>query len=305
MRLRLLALTGVLGAACTIGGLAAWEAPGPNPPPPPADQDRDAIEKSARDFAAAFEKRDAKAIAALWTENGELDDDSGEVLRGRAAIESAYADFFKAQPPGKIEVHIESIRFPSRDCAIEEGVLRQSRGSKDLPSSTRYSVFHVRDNGQWRIAVSREWGAGQDRLDDLDWLLGTWIGTVDKESITLKFERDDQQSCITSKTTRKKNDKEVPAGSMRIALDPQRGQLRSWHFDPDGGHGQSLWIRDGNNWVLDAIGVGGDGTETEAVNILARVGANEITWRSIDRVAGNVSLPDSVPIKLTRATNGI
>jgi uncharacterized protein (TIGR02246 family) len=304
MRLRLLALTGVLGAACTIGGLAAWEAPGANRSPPPADQDRDAIEKSARDFAAAFEKRDAKAIAAMWTENGELDDDSGEVLRGRAAIESAYADLFKAQPQSKMDVRIESIRFPSRDCAIEEGVLRQVRDSKDLPSSTQYSVFHVRDNGQWRIAASREWGAGQDRLDDLEWLLGTWKGTVDKEPITLTLERDDKQSCIIGKTTRKKNDKEVSAGSMRIALDPQRGQIRSWHFDPDGGHGQSLWIRDGNNWVLDAIGVGGDGMETEAVNILARVGANEITWRSIDRVAGNVSLPDSVPIKLTRATSG-
>jgi uncharacterized protein (TIGR02246 family) len=293
-----------LGAAGTIGALAGWEAPAGNPSPPPADQERDAIEKSARDFATAFEKRDAKAIAALWTENGELDDDSGEVFRGRAAIESAYADFFKSQHEGKIDVRIESIRFPSRDCAIEEGVLRQSRGSKDLPSSTHYSVFHVRDNGQWRIAASREWGAGQDRLDDLEWLLGTWKGTVDKEPITLTLERDDKQSCIIGKTTRKKNDKEVSAGSMRIALDPQRGQIRSWHFDPDGGHGQSLWIRDGNNWVLDAIGVGGDGTETEAVNILARIGANEITWRSIDRVAGNVSLPDSVPIKLTRATNG-
>jgi hypothetical protein len=102
-----------------------------------------------------------------------------------------------------------SIRFPSRDCAIEEGVLRQVRGSKDLPSSTQYSVFHVRDNGQWRIAASREWGAGQDRLDDLEWLLGTWKGTVDKEPITLTLERDDKQSCIIGKTTRKKNDKET------------------------------------------------------------------------------------------------
>jgi len=30
---------------------------------------------------------------------------------------------------------------------------------------------------------------------------------------------------------------------MRIGYDPQRGGLRSWHFDADGGHGQSLtWL---------------------------------------------------------------
>src|SRR5262245_56899423 len=71
MRIRLLALIGVLGAAWAIGGLAAWESLATPKPPPAADQGREAIEKSSRDFAAAFEKRDAKAIAGLWSESGE------------------------------------------------------------------------------------------------------------------------------------------------------------------------------------------------------------------------------------------
>src|SRR5262245_16921369 len=302
MRNRLMALVGVLGATWAIGGLAAWESLATPKPPRAADQGREAIEKSSREFAAAFERRDAKAIAGLWTENGEYEDESGELLTGRAAIEKAYADFFQEQPPAKIDVRIESIRFPSADCAIEEGMLRQVRGGKELPSSTLYRAFHVRENGQWRIASAREWGAGFDRLGDLDWLIGDWKGAARDDEFTLSFARDDKESCIVSKTLKRANGKDQSAGTMRIALDPQRSQLQSWHFDSDGGHGQSLWIRDGNSWVLDAIGVGGDGADTESVNILSRIGPNEITWRSIDRVVNGQPLPDTVPVKLTRVT---
>ena len=87
---------------------------------------------------------------------------------------------------------------------------------------------------------------------------------------------------------------------MKIGLDGQRGQIRSWHFDEDGGHGQCLWIRDGKTWVLDAIGALPDGTETGAVNMLSRLSNDELTWRSIDRVVGGKALPDTMPVKLTR-----
>ena len=90
------------------------------------------------------------------------------------------------------------------------------------------------------------------------------------------------------------------SGTIRISHDPQTGQLRSWHFDDNGGHGQSLWIRDGNRWVLDAVGVQPDGTETAAVNVLVRINNDAFTWRSLDRVAGDEALPDTPPVKLTR-----
>jgi uncharacterized protein (TIGR02246 family) len=299
MRTRITALGGVLIAVALIGGSLAWESPRV---PAAADGDKDAIQKSSADFQAAYEKRDAKALANFWTENGEYEDDNGVVLRGRADIEKAYADFFKDQPPGKIEVRMESLRFPSPNCAIEEGFLQQDRGGKELPSSTLYRAFHVKDNGQWKIAASREWGAGQDRLNDLEWLIGTWKGSANKAEMSLAVERDDKQSCIVAKTMVKADGKDQSTGTMRIAFDSQRGQLRSWHFDAEGGHGQSLWIRDGNNWVLDAIGVTGDGADTESVNIIGRIGPNEITWRSIDRVINGQPLPDTVPVKLTRVT---
>ena len=56
---------------------------------PPADNDRPAdraaIMKSVQDFQQAFDKKDAKGIAAQWTDNGEMEEESGQLVRGRAA----------------------------------------------------------------------------------------------------------------------------------------------------------------------------------------------------------------------------
>jgi uncharacterized protein (TIGR02246 family) len=294
-------LTGGLVAALTIGVLSARDDPAPKTPVAVGLLgDEEAIRATAREFAAAFNKGDANAVAAQWTEHGECSDADGTVIGGRANIERAFAEFFKANPLAKIQVLVQSVRFPSPDLAIEEGILRQINTVRDLPSTTLYSATHVRIGFKWQTASSREWGAGQDRLADLDWLLGKWTATVKDKGVTLAFTRDEQKPFIDGKFTATTADKAVSTGTLRIGLDPQTGGLRSWHFAEDGGHGQSLWARDGNRWVLDATGVLADGTETAALNILGRINNDEITWQSIDRVLGDQELPDTTPIKLTR-----
>ena len=228
-------------------------------------------------------------------------DADGSLIVGRADLEKAFAEFFQANPIAKVQVLVKSVRFPAPDLAIEEGVLRQINAVRDLPASTFYTATHVRIGGRWLTALSREWGAGQDRLDDLEWLLGQWTVTIKDRSVILTFTRDGDKPFILGRFTRKTGDKIESTGGFRIGLDPQSGRLRSWHFEEDGGHGQALWVRDGNRWVLDAAGVMGDGAETASVNILGRLNNDEITWQSIDRVLGDQSLPDTTPIKLTRA----
>jgi len=266
--------------------------------------DREAIRQAAREFADAFAKGDAKAAAAHWTDRGEYQDDSGELLRGRAEIEKTFADHFKYKPGGKLELRVHSIRFPSKDSAVEEGVIRVVSDGKQFPSSTLYTSIHVREDGKWKIAYSREWGAGQDRLEDLEWLLGSWKGSVGGNQVVLIFERDEKRPYIMGRFAKTVDGKVKEQGTMRIGIDHQRGQIRSWTFDDDGGHGQALWLRDGNNWVMDAIGVGGDGLDHESVNIIGRTNNNEFTWRSIDRVVGDQELPDTAPVKLVRTQQG-
>jgi uncharacterized protein (TIGR02246 family) len=271
---------------------------------PAGDEKRDAdvaaIQKTAEEFTAAFNKGDAKAIAEMWTDMGESHEANGEVLVGPAEIEKAYAAHFKDSPKGTIEVDIRSIRFPSRNTAIEEGLLRFTPDGPGLPTSSMYTVSHVREDGVWKVAYSREWGVGQDRLGDLAFLIGKWEGGPKGQSMAVSFEKAGDGPFILGKFIRTIDGKLAATGTMKIGLDGQRGQIRSWHFDNDGGHGQCLWLRDGINWVLDAIGEQADGAEMAAVNILSRLSNDELTWRSIDRVVGGQPLPDTVPVKLTR-----
>ena len=122
------------------------------------EADRDAVRAAAKDFVKVFEKGDAKALAALWTEEGEYVADDGTTLHGRAALEDGYAQFFKKNPDVKLEVTIESIRFVSHDDAVVEGAARSYKGGKaGEPTSSRISALsrpRERDNGCWRCCAS-------------------------------------------------------------------------------------------------------------------------------------------------------
>src|SRR5690242_9234063 len=60
--------------------------------------DEAAIRAGAKAFTEAFARGDARAIAAMWTDSGTLADESGQIFKGRKAIEEQYAALFKAEP---------------------------------------------------------------------------------------------------------------------------------------------------------------------------------------------------------------
>lgn len=300
MRYRFLWLLAVpVVAYAAHSGRSGQTAPQATAAPAAAD-DREAILKSARDFAQAFNSRDAKAVAALYTENAESGVEGGPALVGRAAIEAAYADFFKDNPGAKIEVMVRSVRFPAKDLAVEEGLLRQSRGPKDLPATTEYVAVHSRAAGRWQVALSSEGGHGQDRIEDLDWLLGEWTARVKDDAVKLTFAREPGKPVMTGTVTRTAPGKPPAGGSIRVALDPETGQIRSWGFEEDGAHSQALWVCDGKSWVLDSRGVLADGTPVAERVVFQRVGPDALTWRTIDRVLGDTPLADTPPMRLTR-----
>jgi uncharacterized protein (TIGR02246 family) len=264
-------------------------------------EDKEAIRNQSQEFTRAFAKGDAKAIAAMCTPGCEyFDDDTGELFRGRAAIEKSFADLFKHHPHSKIEDHIESIRFLARDIAVVEGTSRLQTPGPTLPSSTHYRAMHVREDGRWYVAMIQEGGGGEDKLEDLGWLLGNWGAKSKDRQVQLSFAWNDKKSRILCHYSAKENGKVTASGTQIIGWDPQRGQLRSWNFDDEGGHGQSLWFRDGHRWIQDSVGVLPDGTPTAANNIINRINDDEFTWRSTDRRIGDQEAPDTDLIRVTR-----
>jgi uncharacterized protein (TIGR02246 family) len=262
------------------------------------DDDK-AIRQATADFIKAVEKGDAKAVASFWTEEGEYIGEDGATVRGRAAIEAEYAKAFAKKHRLKVDVTVESIRFPSKDTAIEEGYAKSYRVGSEQPTASRYSVLHVREGGRWLMAVLREWPDEGISLRDLDWLIGTWEAKNDDVEVRTTYEWDAKKNGIHCRITIKGKGRTVSATQV-ILKDPRTGQLRSWIFDDDGGFGDSTWARDGKRWVITAAGVQADGGELTSTNILTPIDKDTFTWQSTERTLDDEPLDNIAPVKVTR-----
>src|SRR5262249_47892308 len=98
----------------------------------------------------------------------------GTTVRGREALEKAFAAFFAKTPEVKAEVHPESLRFFSGDSAMEEGSVTVRRGPTEPATKAHYSALFVREGGRWRLARLGESPGDKASIDDLGWLVGEW-----------------------------------------------------------------------------------------------------------------------------------
>src|SRR6185436_18982308 len=99
-----------------------------------ADQvdDEAAIRKSDDAYVDAYNKHDAKALAALWSpEAVYVDPETGEQAVGRQEIEREFAETFKGLKDAKLEVDVKSIKFLSPNVAVESGTARVIRTKED------------------------------------------------------------------------------------------------------------------------------------------------------------------------------
>jgi uncharacterized protein (TIGR02246 family) len=261
--------------------------------------DEAAIRKATADFIKAVEAGDAKSVAEFWTKDGEYISDDGTTIRGRFAIETAYAKAFAKKKNAKVEISAESIRFPSKDTAVEEGTAKSYKGDSEQATTSRYSVLHVREDGRWLMALLREWADEGVSLRDLEWLIGTWEAKTDGADVRTTYKWDAKKNSIHCQITIKGADRNVSATQI-ILKDPRTGQFRSWLFDDDGGFGDGEWTRDGKRWVIEASGVQADGGELTARNILTPVDKDTFVWQSTERTLDDEELPNIPPVKVTR-----
>jgi uncharacterized protein (TIGR02246 family) len=261
--------------------------------------DRAAIQKAVRTFLDAFEKGDAKAVAAHWTENGEYISDDGATFRGRAEIQKEYeALFAKKKAKVKLDIDVESIRFPSKDTAIEEGFIKIQLGKEEARTS-KYTILHVREGGRWLMAVVREFPSEGGSIRELDWLIGTWSAKRDDTEVNTTYVWWGEKNFIRANFNIKTKDKTI-TGFQMIGKDASTGQIRAWAFDPDGSFGESTWTRDGKAWMQDSAVVLPDGSTMEATNMITRLDNDTFTFQSVERFVNGETLADIGPVRVTR-----
>jgi uncharacterized protein (TIGR02246 family) len=299
----LMSVRGGTDPAAAGQGQPAARSAGQEPPREPGKEDRPAdraaIAAGMQEFVRTFERGDAKALAAFWTEEGEFVGGDGTSVRGRAALAKAYAGFFAKHPKVKVEVDRDSLRFLSRDTAVEEGHFKMRKDKTEAPASVRYSALCVREGGKWFLALLREWPDEGTSLRDLEWLIGSWEAKGDGVEVHTTYEWEENKAFIRVRFSIREEGHTL-TGTEMIGKDPSTGQLRSWTFGSHGGFGGAVWSRDGQKWLQEAEGVHADGTPLRATNILTRMGDDAFTWQSVHRAEHDEELPDLPPVKVTR-----
>jgi uncharacterized protein (TIGR02246 family) len=299
-----LALVGAMSPALTRHADAQDKAATQKKAEPPSGDaddrkaDRAGIEAQMQGFLKAFESGDAERVASFWTAGGELIGGDGSAHRGRAAIAKAYRELFGTKEKRRAEIQRESLRFPSRDTAIEEGQFKVRVGDGE-PTASRYSVLHVREGGKWLMAVVREWPAEAVSLSDLEWLIGTWVARRDDAEVRTTYEWLWNKSFIRMRFTIRQKDQTV-SGFQMIGKDAESGELRSWTFESEGGFGEATLSRDGKRWEIASTGRLPDGSTMTATNLLVPLGPDSFTWQSVKRSVNGEEVGDIPPVKVTR-----
>ena len=266
------------------------------------------ITKTAEAFAEAFHKGDAKAVAALFTPDGDFIDENSRVLKGQKAIGDSFAQLFAANEGLKVRIDIASVRFPAPDLAIEDGTSTAIAPDGSAPSRARYTNVLVKKDGHWLLSSVREAPytepSNYEHLEGLEWMIGEW---GDEQSSgpggRVSFEWAPGKNFIIATRAVEFKDDTLDNGTEWIGWDPVTKQIHSWSFEADGGYGDSVWTKDGTKWVVKSNSTITDGTKVSATHIITPVDANTVAWQSKDQTLNGKPLPDTKQIKMTRADN--
>jgi uncharacterized protein (TIGR02246 family) len=295
-----------LAAALAVGHfVVAGKEPGGAPQPPSQGKEALGKGKRAQEFIAAFDKGDAKAVAAFWTEDADYVDDTGREYKGRPAIEKMYEKFFAKNKGMKLNIIVSSARLVGTDVALEDGITEVTPAEGGLPSAARFQAVLVRKNGEWYFASVRDSvphpPSNAEHFEDIEWLLGDWTGEAEKgESATASYTWAENRNFIVSRFATTLDGMPVVGGTQWIAWDAVDKQIRSWSFYSGGGVGEAVWTRDGDNWAIAINAKTSAGKKVSATNVLTKTDDDHVTWQLTKLTVDGQAMPDAKPVKMKR-----
>jgi uncharacterized protein (TIGR02246 family) len=270
--------------------------------------DEAAIRKSDEEYVKAYNKRDAKGLAALWSpEAVYVDPATGEEAIGRDEIEKEFAETFAESKDAKLEINVNAIKFLSPNVAIESGTARIIR-PREEPDESTYSALFVKRDGKWLLdRVTEEEAPAQppsnyDHLKELEWMVGKWIDDDKDDDATIETDCGwtKNKNFMTRSFAVVVGDKVDMSGMQIIGWDPIAKQIRSWIFDSDGGFAEGKWKRKGDRWLIQQAGTLPDGRKSSAVNVIRKVDNGSFTWQTVQRSVDGDVLPDVEEITIVR-----
>jgi uncharacterized protein (TIGR02246 family) len=164
------------------------------------DKNAEAVGKAFASLAKAYNARDPKALAEMFTPNGEFIDADENVFQGRDAIAREFTALFEINPKNSVEIVADDIReispgVLSVDCeatmSIAEGKpaagTKETAGAKETVMVDFVALLVKQADGRWLLASIRSEGerslsTPHARLKQLEWLIGDWVDESDDRS---------------------------------------------------------------------------------------------------------------------------
>jgi hypothetical protein len=186
---------------------------------------------------------------------------------------------------------------------VEVGTTKETPAPGETPDYDSYTVLHVKRDGKWQMALARDEEGPQptahESLQSLAWLVGEWIDDGGSSLVRSTCRWSEDKNFLLQEFKLQVSGRDAMNVSQRIGWDPVAKRIRSWTFDSEGGFGESIWTRDGDEWIIRATGVRPDGTTGSATNFLIPSGPDGYVWRSTDRIVGNDKQPP-MEVKVVR-----
>jgi len=123
--------------------------------PTGAPADEKALRELHREFVAAYNNGDARALAAFYAPDADFVGFRGDAYQGRAKIEESMANFLARNKGLKLKSPFGSLRFITGDVAIADRLeeLTPTRGGE--PDKVETTVVYVKRDGKWLQASVR------------------------------------------------------------------------------------------------------------------------------------------------------
>lgn len=262
-----------------------------------AEVDLSDVEAAAADFEKAYNSGNAEQLAALFLEDAEIVDEDGNIVQGRASIQSRFAEVFQEFPKARIAIEITSLRQLSPDVAVEDGYSTTTLSADEPVSRSPYTVVHLKRNGKWLMSSVRDFPAessatGHDHLRQLEWMTGHWVDESPEGRVETTCQWSEDGNYLLQNYVVKARQGEL-RGTQRIAWDPLRHTIRSWAFDQSGAFTEATWTPVEDAWILKVEGVTPDGRGVSATRVVTLVRSDSYLIDSTSVIVGNELMPDS------------
>ena len=264
-----------------------------------------AIREAVVAYVEAFNKADAKALAAMWSPGAVYANPlSGIEVVGREAIEQQFAGVFADSKGVKLEATTHSVGFVSPNVAVEHGSAKLSKADETVAESD-YSAVYVKSEGKWLLdRVTEEdkvtLPSHYEQLKELEWMVGNWVDQDEQATVTTECNWAKNNNFLVRSFSVQITDLAEMSGIQLIGWDPVAKQVRSWVFDSDGGFGQGTWTRKNNRWFNHQSGVLPDGRKSSSVNIFTYLDDDTFALQSTNRMVDGELLPNIDEVKIAK-----